>query len=568
DILKDVPGDRIASVLLARAYIRQAKLSEADALYHQLRKDQDTEQLSANHAEVLIDLGRIEDSQALLSQARQDYPDSVTVMLVEIKQTMAKLDYEEAVDLADKVIDRFADNTTAYILKARALSYNQRYQQSIECLRRLRGMVAPHDPLGRNLLWRVYWAAGRFGDAITEMKAMLRVDPAQPQFRQQLMRRLSDRGRWNELEQLYEESIQLYPDSIEMHLEAADSLMRHGALLKENADQRGASQKYAGAKTLLEQALELSQKQGRLKNRVTNGFVRYMLNTNQNQQVLELVDPAIAERKTPYTLLLYKAEALYRMGRDDDALSAFEQALEITSENMQTTSIVLDAMDRVATKERMAAWAREKLKSRSDWVSMHELLAQLYRDQDDHSKAIESLSEAVRTAKNPDRANRNRFQLATLYMMQDQHDLAITLFRQVLDYAPNNVGTLNNLAYILLDVEGAEEEAMTMAERAYQQARANPNVMDTYVVALLRKGDYEQAVTIMRQAISMSQRLGLDVIAEYYYHLAQGLVGTNQTDRAGRQLQNALSRLEEGHVSGDKEELRRQIESTMSQLNN
>jgi len=143
----------------------------------------------------------------------------------------------------------------------------------------------------------------------------------------------------------------------------------------------------------------------------------------------------------------------------------------------------------------------------------------------------------------------------------------LATYRRILAEQPNNYMVLNNLAYSLLEVEGAEEEAVELAARAYELARTNPGIMDTYGLALLKQGDYRKADLVLRQAIQEQQRMGAIVPAEFYYHLGKALAGKGELESARKQYETALERLDEAvAATPDIAGLRAKIERAQAEL--
>jgi len=81
-------------------------------------------------------------------------------------------------------------------------------------------------------------------------------------------------------------------------------------------------------------------------------------------------------------------------------------------------------------------------------------------------------------------------------------DRAIEEYRGILAYAPNQVMSLNNLAYILAVNRRAPQEALPLAERAVAISKGEPNILDTlgWIQHLLGKDD--DAARSLRMAVS------------------------------------------------------------------
>jgi len=69
--------------------------------------------------------------------------------------------------------------------------------------------------------------------------------------------------------------------------------------------------------------------------------------------------------------------------------------------------------------------------------------------------------------------------LAALYEADKEYDKAIERYRRILELAPDNASALNNLAYALAVRKNSIEEAIPLAEKAYDLSDKNPNIADT-----------------------------------------------------------------------------------------
>jgi len=100
----------------------------------------------------------------------------------------------------------------------------------------------------------------------------------------------------------------------------------------------------------------------------------------------------------------------------------------------------------------------------------------------------------------------------------------------------NNVAALNNLAWVLTEKKDAK--GLEYAERAQQLAPFNPNILDTYGLALTRNGDAKRGAEMLRMASRLAPRQ-----QEIRLHLAQALIAVG--DKAGaREAIGELTKLD------------------------
>ncbi len=106
----------------------------------------------------------------------------------------------------------------------------------------------------------------------------------------------------------------------------------------------------------------------------------------------------------------------------------------------------------------------------------------------------------------------------------------------VLAARPNDVGTLNNLAWVK-EQQGEHAQAKSLAERAYFE-RPVPEVADTLGWILARQGETQKALTLLAQAAANQTKPDSKATAQYHYGWALNAAGRN--DEAKAQLQLAV----------------------------
>ena len=129
---------------------------------------------------------------------------------------------------------------------------------------------------------------------------------------------------------------------------------------------------------------------------------------------------------------------------------------------------------------------------------------------------------------------------------------AINGYRAALEADPDNVVALNNLAWLLN--EDGRSEARDYAERAYNLAPLNPNVVNTYGWVLVTQDEAKRGVELLRAAAALAPadlRLRMT--------LARGLIKAGDRDAARRELENVVKRDTRSVVKPEAEKLLRQL---------
>jgi tetratricopeptide (TPR) repeat protein len=163
----------------------------------------------------------------------------------------------------------------------------------------------------------------------------------------------------------------------------------------------------------------------------------------------------------------------------------------------------------------------------------HAQLARLYtREQ----KLPEALAEAQTiTRENPENLSGYMI-LGNIYELTGSVDQARATYEQVIQRDPNFAPALNNLAWIYCEHGGDLDLSLSLAQRAKQNQPSNPEISDTLAWVEYRKGLYQEAATLLREALHQVPDSSL-----FEYHLGMVLVKTGKESDAKPILARALN---------------------------
>ena len=150
----------------------------------------------------------------------------------------------------------------------------------------------------------------------------------------------------------------------------------------------------------------------------------------------------------------------------------------------------------------------------------------------DRAQGLALLREHV-TA-HPDDASALQLMAVLLDPVKDRVE-AERVYRAVLAVRPDDVIAANNLAYVLAEDQAYRAEALTLARRAYERARGEPTVADTYGWVLLQSGDTTQAIRVLQEAVRRGP-----AVADAHLHLALALLAAGRTAEASTSWTTAL----------------------------
>jgi len=116
-----------------------------------------------------------------------------------------------------------------------------------------------------------------------------------------------------------------------------------------------------------------------------------------------------------------------------------------------------------------------------------------------------------------------------------KRDQAIAHYQTLLSRNNANILALNNLSMIYID-EKNHPEALKTAQKAYDLAQNNPIIQHTYGLALLRNGQAEKALPILRSSF-----LQLPQLDEVKLHLAESLIANNKQEEVKKMLDEIIA---------------------------
>ena len=117
---------------------------------------------------------------------------------------------------------------------------------------------------------------------------------------------------------------------------------------------------------------------------------------------------------------------------------------------------------------------------------------------------------------------------------QGQMDRAIESYRKALSLNGNDVVSLNNLAWILLETKNRPDEALPLATKADQLAPRSGEVADTLGWVQYRRGAYVEAEKTLNRAL---ERLPNN--AQVQYHLGMTFAKLGKRNDAVSSLRRA-----------------------------
>jgi tetratricopeptide (TPR) repeat protein len=228
----------------------------------------------------------------------------------------------------------------------------------------------------------------------------------------------------------------------------------------------------------------------------TTSQIQSALRTGEFAQALQLSDAALKTSPSNATLWTMKGIALSRLGREKDALVAYDRALSISPE-------YLAALEGAAEIEYKAGNARAVpllnriLKLRPDDPTSHAMLGVLAYKQRDCTSTVKHFRASREVIDSQPAA---LAQYGSCLMDLQQAGDAVAVFQQIKSLQPDDPHAQYNLAVAQL-IANLAKEAIATLQPLLRASGPEPDVLDLASSAYEETGDTPQAVKLLRQAI-------------------------------------------------------------------
>ncbi|MFP3905251.1 MAG: tetratricopeptide repeat protein [Armatimonadota bacterium] len=240
-----------------------------------------------------------------------------------------------------------------------------------------------------------------------------------------------------------------------------------------------------------------------------------------------------ADNNGPGAAQLLAGRALMQQDKIDEAIELLRDATG-TNPNYPPLYYGLGDAQLAAGEPAEAAASYKKAAAQDPAERLYRrALVRAHVQAEQFDKAVEAAGEAVEAL--PDDAVM-WFVAGTVYARTDEIDKAIHAYEQALLINPNFAAAANNLAVLLADEGKQLNRATKLVRKAIQIYRSNHAFADTYGWVLVRSGEYEQGIELLR----MVQENWSNSPA-VKWHLGYGLVKSGKVAEGKKLVEEAAA---------------------------
>ena len=512
-------------------------------------------------ASLLVSQGKHGPAIQELEEVRRHDPDNRPVIDDLIRYRIESREEEQWARARGELEKLLAANPTDYeALTRRGLLFYRRGRMG-EALRDLDLAVreAPASYLlARRVRAQVHRARGDNEEALKELQA-LRQQTNNPEIAQAYAELCRATGNTTGAEIAYKSALELRPDdprllcglmdlyvqgqkwsALEARAKESESILANDPayflIQYKMWSARGNQPKALAA---LEEALKVAA--GPERPPVVAAILPALLEYRQGARVLAICRQHAGQKGYGFWLTALEARALADTGQKARADVLFRTALQEAGKTGIGDAIgVFGQMQRAygpaPAVEKLDAWSKGPL-AKDFGTAL--LLVRIRVGSGKLDQAAAAALRAVQLAQSDEEKGHANAGLGLAYQQGKKYSQAEQAYRQALAASPNLVEALNNLAYLYAEELHRPQDALPYAQRAYQQRRDSPEIIDTYGWTLAQLGRWADAEERLAQAVQLHQGDGGGV---YCYHLGYIHEKTERFDAAAKQYREALRR--------------------------
>lgn len=233
-------------------------------------------------------------------------------------------------------------------------------------------------------------------------------------------------------------------------------------------------------------------------------------------QLTELTHALVTQYPEEYRAVELHALFVMRSGSYRSGVDLVKGFFRRHPDNEQALELIVDFEGLNRNYDTVMHYYRLHRAARPESVEPLVMLASLEQYVYQDNKAAEKLyKEALKLSDNDSLRSSIVGMQADLLHAEGNTKKAYKLYDKALRLMPDNMAVLNNYAYFLSLDSVQLTRAEQMAERAVQLSPSNATYLDTYAWVLFKLGRTDQALKIIKQAVSLDKTNSTELLVHY-----------------------------------------------------
>jgi tetratricopeptide (TPR) repeat protein len=492
--------------------------------------------------QTFLKTGLVKEAEFKLQSFKEKYPQEGNALLLEAWLAMRQGQLKKALQLTNRNLESNQNNAGAWRLRGEIHLLMAHYVQAISDLEKSKSLS--DEPVARISLAKAYRYSGRHEDAITELKSTIDMPNAPMEGRLLLEQIYIQLGRKEALKQFYNDTLRKLPGSVLWYNRFAASALAEG--------------QFDRAEKLYAQAWQESRNNGKGDATAFDGYLQALLLGAETPGTRtwdpEKLDRVFEEGRIyvegdfAHIAYLRMAEAKMKLGDRATAIKYCRSAVDKAGMSEFIMANTLQRMYTLLGEKEALTYCKERLEANPDSLAANYSMFHLTKINGEYNKAVDYIDKCLMIVgtDNPKRINyiMEKAEVLTLAYNKtsDNNYLqkAVAVYESLLAEMPNNTSVLNNLAYVLANIDDRLADALKYAERSLQARPNNPDVLDTYAYVLHKNGRDLEAADSLQSALQQYESQQVRIPAEVYEHVGMVKEKLGEKDKALTAYKQAL----------------------------
>ncbi len=408
--------------------------------------------------------------------------------------------FEDAANTYESMIEK-CKKANEYLFELAAIYiYQENYDKALSIYERIEDIFGLNEQvIGQKQ--KLYLKKSNLDMAIAEGQKLIDANPGEARYVLMLAEILISNNQSEKAIPYLEELIKNYPDNARALLMLADFYRKKGDTERSNI--------------YLNKAFSMPDLNIQPKIQVLASFIQKLPNEDIEELTLSLSDKLIVTHPDDPRSYELKGGLNMRLKNDDDALLAYQKAIELGASNFNTWQNVLQMEIKLEKYDDAIKDGEQALELFPNQSGICWFLGTAYLAKKDNNSAVDVLERGKKlSSSNEELKSFFNAQLGDTYNNLSMHKESDAAYEAALAHNPDNDHVLNNYSYFLSLRKEKLDIAKKMSSKLVSRNPNNSTFLDTHAWVLYVIGEYEEARKYIEKAIAEKDISG--TILEHY----------------------------------------------------
>lgn len=269
----------------------------------------------------------------------------------------------------------------------------------------------------------------------------------------------------------------------------------------------------------------------------SNGYVQsvqYLANDKKTDEAISLLEEGYGKVDNNRLILKMLTSLQVSLGQVDMAEERLKNEIQAAPDDVELHILLAKLYFVKKDMDKAESKFKEILQMQPDNAEAYLLLTGIYNQAGNKTAVLSTLQDGHKNVKGNIKLSLG---LARLYEGDKNYSDAVSVYEDILIYAPNNVVAINNLASILSD-RFTDEKSMVRAKELADKLKEakQPVILDTVGWVYYKTKNYTEAVETLKKVVAAEPEINI-----FNYHLGMAYLAVNDNANAKTLLEKSLS---------------------------